>query len=71
MVGLTLGLAVLASWAVLHVLAVFMRHQADVVELHRRVKSLRAEYVSRTKAKRPNAEEVIEVGPVNSEKHAA
>ena len=71
MVGLTLFIAVVASWGILHVVAVYMRHQADVVELHRRVKLLRAEYLSRTKAKRPSSDEVIEVGPADSHQQAA
>lgn len=83
MVGLTLFLAVLASWGVLHTISVFMRHQLAVVELHKRVKVLRAEYLSRSKSKRGAADSaaaaapyieagpVIEVGPADEEAQAA
>lgn len=57
---LTFAIALVACWTVLHSTATCMKHQADVAELHRRVKQLREDYLRRSKAKR--AEEVIEVG---------
>lgn len=58
--ALTLAIAVGAAWAVLHVTAVFMKHQADVAELHRKVRQLRDDYIRRTKSKRE--EQILEVG---------
>jgi hypothetical protein len=71
MAGLTLFLAVMASWGILHTVAVFMRNQRDVVELNRRVKILRAEYLGRSKARRNAPGAVIEVGAADSHSHAA
>jgi len=71
MAGLTLFLAVLASWGILHTVAVFMRHHKDVIELNRRVKILRAEYLGRSKARRNAPEAVIEVRAADSHRHAA